>query len=121
MNYLKATEDEIPKMSTNNSQTIKWYIDLSFAVHKDMRSNTGAIITLGKGAIISNSTKQKVNARSLTESKMIAVDNTISKLLSTKRLIEAQGHKVKANIIYQDNTSDMKLELNDKASSGKRI
>jgi hypothetical protein len=34
MNYLKATEDEIPKMSANNSQTIKWYIDSSFAVHK---------------------------------------------------------------------------------------
>jgi hypothetical protein len=61
-----------------------------------------------------------VNAQSSTESKMIAVDNTISKLIWTKRFIEAQGHKIKANIIYQDNTSAMKLELNGKASSGKR-
>jgi hypothetical protein len=48
MNYFKATDGEIPKMSTNDCQTIKWYIDSSFAEHKDMRSHTGAIMTLGK-------------------------------------------------------------------------
>jgi hypothetical protein len=42
---------------------------------------------------------------------MIAVDNMIAKLLWMKKFIESQGHKVKANIIYQDNTSAMKLEL----------
>jgi hypothetical protein len=68
-------------MSANNTQTIKWYVDLSFAVHKDMRSYTGAIMTFGKGAIILDSTKQKVNARSLTKSKIIAADDTISKVL----------------------------------------
>ena len=40
-------------------------------------------MTLGNGAIISDSTKQKVNARSSTESEMIAVDNTLSKVLWT--------------------------------------
>jgi hypothetical protein len=77
-------------------------------------------MTLNKGAIISDLTNQKVNAQSLMESKMITVDNTISKLLWTKHFIEAQGHKVKANMIYQHNTSEMKLELNGRASSGKR-
>lgn len=51
---------------------------------------------------------------------MIAADNTILKVLWTKRFIKAQGHKVKANIVYQDTTSAMKLEMNGKASSGKR-
>jgi hypothetical protein len=74
-------ENDIPKMSADDSQTIKWDIDLLFAVHKDMRSHNGAIMTLGIGAIISKSTKQKVHAKSLTESKIIAVNNTISKLL----------------------------------------
>jgi hypothetical protein len=119
MNYIHATREDITKMSANNTQTIKWYVDLSFAVHKDMRSHTGAIMTLGKGAMSLDSTKQKVNARSLTKSEMIAVDNMISKVLWTKRFIEAQEHIVKANIVYQDNTSAMKLEMNGKASSGK--
>jgi hypothetical protein len=81
INYLQVTRNSIAKMSAKNTQTIKWYIDSFFAVHKDMRSHTGAIMTLGKGAIISNSIKQKVNARSSTESKMIAADNTILKVL----------------------------------------
>jgi hypothetical protein len=85
-----------------------------------MRSHTRAIMTLGHGAVISDSTKQKVNARSSMESKMITVEDTLSKLCWTKRFIQAQGHQVKANIVYQDNTSEMKLELNGKASSGKR-
>jgi hypothetical protein len=120
LNYLKATKDDIVKMSADDSQTIKWYVDSSFAVHKDMRGHTGAIMTLGTGAIISDSTKQKVNARSSTESEMIAADDMISKILWTKRFIEAQGHQVSANIVYQDNSSAMKLEMNGKASSGKR-
>jgi Reverse transcriptase (RNA-dependent DNA polymerase) len=120
MNFLKATKGDVARMSADDTQTIKWYVDSSFAVHKDMRSHTGAVMTLGRGAIISDSTKQKVNARSSTESEMVAADDTISKVLWTKRFIEAQGHKVNANIVYQDNTSAMKLENNGKASSGKR-
>jgi hypothetical protein len=32
---------------------IKWYVDVSFAVHPDMQSHTGATMTLGKGAVYS--------------------------------------------------------------------
>ena len=120
VDYMKVTKDKISSMSADDTQTIRWYVDSSFAVHKDMRSHTGAIMTLGRGAIISDSTKQKVNARSSTESEMIAVDDTLSKILWTKRFIEAQGHAIKENIVYQDNTSAMKLEMNGKTSSGKR-
>ena len=120
VDYLKNTKDKVSSMSADDTQTIKWYVDSSFAVHKDMRSHTGAIMTLGQGAIISDSTKQKVNSRSSTESEMVAVDDTLSKILWTKRFIEAQGHAIKENIVYQDNTSAMKLKMNGKTSSGKR-
>ena len=107
-------------MSTNNTQTIKQCVDSSFAVHKDMKSHTSAIMTINNRAIISDSTQQKVNARSSTESNMVTAHNTITKVLQTKHFIEAQGHKVKANIVYQNNTSAIILEMSDKASSGKR-
>ena len=51
---------------------------------------------------------------------MIGVDDIISKVLWTKLFIEAQGFKVKMNIIYCGNQSSMKLEANGKASSGKQ-
>jgi hypothetical protein len=74
--------------------------DSFFADHKEMRSHTRAVMTLGHGAFILDLTKHKVNAKSSTESKMIAVDDMIAKLFWTKKFIEAQGHKVKANIVY---------------------
>ena len=49
---------------------------------------------------------------------MVAADDTILKVLWTKHFIEAQEHKVKVNIVYQNNTSAIKLEINDKAISG---
>jgi hypothetical protein len=43
------------------------------------------------------------------------VDDVVSKVLWTNLFIEAQNNKVNTNIIYQDNTSSMKLEENGKA------
>jgi hypothetical protein len=54
------------------------------------------------------------------ESELIGVDDKIAKLLWTKRFLESHAFLVKLNIIYQDNTSTMKLERNGKESSGKR-
>ena len=81
VNYLKVTKDKVTSMSADNTQTIKWYVDSSFAVYKDMRNHTGAIMTLGQGAITLDLTKQKVNARSSIESKMIVVNDTLFKIL----------------------------------------
>lgn len=47
---------------------IKWWVDASFAVHPDMRSHTGATMTLGKGSPFSLSTKQKLNTQELDRS-----------------------------------------------------
>ena len=45
-----------------NMQSIKWYVDAVFAVHKDFKSHTGGATMLGSGSISSMSMKQKVNA-----------------------------------------------------------
>jgi hypothetical protein len=106
-------------VEANDTNTLTWYIDTAFTVPPDMKSHTGAVFTMGKGAIIGSSTKQKVNSRSSTESELIGVDNKITKILWTKRFLEWQEFMVKLNIIYQDNTSTIKLEENGKESSGK--
>ena len=97
--YLRSTRDLVLRMQADNLNVIKWYVGGAFAVHKDMKSHTGAIFTLGKGAIISDSMKQKVNTRSSTEAEMVAIDDKISKVIKTTRFIEHQGFEVKLNII----------------------
>jgi hypothetical protein len=119
MNFLKATQDDVTTMSADDTASVKWHVDASFAPHEDMKSHTGATMTLGSGTISSISTKQKVNSRSSTEAELIGVDDVISKVLWTTLFIKAQGFDV-ATTIYRDNTSSMKLEANGKSSSGKR-
>jgi hypothetical protein len=119
LSFLKGTIDDVLTLEADDTQTLKWYIDAAFAVHTDMKSQTGAIFTLGKGAVSSSSTKQKVNSRSSTESELNGLDDKVSKILWTKRFVECQGFEVK-NIVLQDNTSTMKLALNGKESCGKR-
>jgi hypothetical protein len=120
LGFLKHTKEDILTLEADNTQTLTWHIDAAFAVHHDMRSHTGATFTLGKGAIMADSTKQKVNSRSSTESELNGIDDKIGKIIWTKKFIEHQGFEVKLNVIYQDNTSTIKLAENGKTSSGKR-
>ena len=55
-----------------------WSIDASFAVHMDMKSQTGYCLTLGMGSPILGSQSQKINTRSSTESELVGVDDVIS-------------------------------------------
>jgi Reverse transcriptase (RNA-dependent DNA polymerase) len=120
MEFLKRTRDDVLTLEANSYGKITWYLDAAFGVHNDYKSHTGAVMTLGKGCIQSVSTKQKVNSRSSTEAELISMDDILSKVLWTKLFMQEQGCKIIENVIYRDNTSAMKLEMNGKTSSGKR-
>jgi hypothetical protein len=120
IDFLKETIDVIPSMTIDDKKSIKWYVDAALAVHKDFKSHTSAVMSMGNGIISSVSTKQKVSSRSSTEAEFIAVDDVVSKVLWTKLFLEKQGYKIEVNVIYRDNESSMKIERNGKSSSGKR-
>ena len=50
---------------------LKLWVDAAYAVHDDMKSHTGGATTLGHGAIMCKSTKQKLNTKSSTEAKVV--------------------------------------------------
>ena len=107
-------------LETDGSGCIYWWVDADFAVHNDMRSHSGGVLSLGKGAIYGASKKQKLNTKSLTEAKLIAVDDLMSQILWTRYFLQAQGFEVNDNILFQDNQITMKLAKNGRASSRKR-
>lgn len=45
MNFLKATQDNVARISCGSTGTIKWHIDVAFAIHNDMKSHTGGTVT----------------------------------------------------------------------------
>jgi hypothetical protein len=59
----------------------KWYVDAAFGVHPDFKSQTGATMTMGKGAIFSISRKQKLNTRSSTEAELVAADDVVGSIV----------------------------------------
>ena len=120
MKYLNGTREKVLTLSIDNLRVIKWYVDASFAVHPDFKSHTGATMTMGRGAIISSSRKQKLNTRSSTESELVGVDDIIVLILWTKLFLDWMGYVVEKNILYQDNKSSILLEQNGKKSSSKR-
>ena len=77
-------------------------------------------MSLGKGAIISTSIKQKMNTKSLTETELIAADDLMPHILWMNYFLNWQGYNAKETILYKDNKSEILLDKNGKKSSSKR-
>ena len=81
MNFLKATAADCLIIEMDGSGKAVCGIDAAHAVHPDARSHTGMSMKMGKGAITSMSSKQKLNTRSSTEAEVVAVDDCMSQVL----------------------------------------
>ena len=118
--YLRGTKELVLTLRANVDGIVRWWIDASYAVHNDMKGHTGATLSLGKGCIYSGSWKQRIVARSSTESELVGVYDVLPQVLWTKQFLEEQGWLNSATVVYQDNTSSILLERNGRGSSTKR-
>ena len=76
--YIRETIHLPLLIEWDESGVLTWSVDASFAVHQDMRSHTGAALTMGKGSLISMSVKQKINTKSSTEAELVGVDDAMN-------------------------------------------
>ena len=120
MKYLNGTRNLVVTLHADKLNILKWYVDTSFAVHTDFRSHTGVAMTMGKGALMSMSRKQKLNTKSSTISELVGADDATTIMLWTKIFMEEQCYKIDENILYQDNKSAILLEKNGRKSAGKQ-
>jgi hypothetical protein len=120
MKYLRGSLYNPLILEADDMSVVKWWAFASFAVHPDMKSHTGGIMTLGKRAIYGTSTRQKINTKSLTEAELVGLNDVMPQILWTQYFLEAQGYGVKESIVYQDNKSTIHLAENGRALSGRR-
>ena len=117
MKYLMKTRHLNINLGVTGEMSITAYVDASFAVHPDMRSHTGVMVTLGKGALYSRSSKQKLNTKSSTESELVALSDALPQVLWFQRFLCAQGYPELPAHIWEDNESTITLAKTGKSCS----
>ena len=98
------------KLKAEKTSCLKFYADAESAVHLYFKLHTGATLTMGKVSITSVSQKQKLDTKINTKAELVGADDASSLMLWTTCFLEAQGYKVKQNILYQDNKSTIPLQ-----------
>ena len=63
--------DMLRTISENNLSMFKTWVDAAYGVHLNMKSHTGGCLSFGTGVMIAKSSKQKLNAKSSTESEVV--------------------------------------------------
>ena len=120
LGYLKDTMDLCLTLQSNDMSVIKYWTDAAYGVREDFKSQTGAVMSFGRGGMMTKSTKQKLNTKSACEAELVGASDMIPQLLWTRYFLNEQGYNIKEAILYQDNQSAILLQKNGRASSGKR-
>ena len=109
ISYMQETAKLDLLLGITRALQVSVYIDASFAVHEDMKSLSGTVITLGYGAYYTKSTAQKLNTTSSCEAELVALSKGMQQALWSQAFIEAQcGTKCPIKV-YQENQSTIKL------------
>jgi hypothetical protein len=98
LSYLKGSSDISLTLVCDKLDKLSWYIDGSYASHKDMRGQTGAVLTTGECSVLFKSCKQKVNTRSSTKTELIAVDDILPTVQWAKSFMAEKGYELETEI-----------------------
>ena len=120
LEYLYGTYDLALILGADDIQTMYTFVDASFAVHGDMKSHTGGVITFGRGGIACKSAKQKLVTKSSTEAELVGASEYLPSTIWVQHFLEAQGFPLRQSYLEQDNQSAMRLEQNGRGSASQR-
>jgi Reverse transcriptase (RNA-dependent DNA polymerase) len=118
LEYIKSTLDFEYTIGADDIGRMRTWVDAAFAVHPDMKSHTGGVISFGTGGLATKSWKQKIVTKSSTEAEWVGASDYLPHPIWVKYFLEAQGYKVAENYFEQDNESAIKLERNGRTSAG---
>jgi hypothetical protein len=121
LEYLNGTLDLKRTLGADDLSSIQTWVDASYAVHPDMKSHTGGVISLGTGGLLCKSTKQKLNTKSSTEAELVGATDYLPNTIWSKFFLEAQGHGIISNTFEQDSVSATRFEKNGRSSAGKQL
>jgi hypothetical protein len=119
LKYLNGSKELLLTLSADGSMIVQASIDASFAVHYDGKGQTGAVISIGAGAVFAKSTKQKLVAKSSTESELIGLTDGLTQVIWTRNFLMEQGYHQQPAEIDQDNKSTIILSEKGRSTSAR--
>ena len=81
MKYLQCTMNYKLSLSANLPIETIWWVDAAYASNEEMHSQTGGVLSMGKGSVYSTSAKQKLVARSSTKAELIGIHDVIPQVV----------------------------------------
>ena len=97
------------------TQILTW-IDAAYAVHDNMRSHMGGLISLGVGIVHGKSAMEKINTKSSTEAELVGTSEYLPYNIWFLHFMRAQGYEIRSNTIFQDKKSAILMERNGRNS-----
>jgi len=116
LSWLKQTKDDVRIIRAKSVQELYTWVDAAFAVHNNMRSQTGGAMSFEYGMIHCRSNKQKLNTKSSTEAELVGTSEYVPFSILMALYMEAQGYKLSKSILFQDNESAIKIVINGRDS-----
>jgi hypothetical protein len=118
LEYIHGSMDLVYTIGADSLGECRTWVDASYAVHPDMKSHTGGVMSFGTGGLVCKSSKQKLNTKSSTEAELVGASDYLPNTIWVKNFMQAQGYDITENIFEQDNESAIKLEKNGRMSAG---
>jgi hypothetical protein len=120
LKYINDTKHLGIILEPDKDMTIISHIDASYAVHGDMRSHAGTVISIGKGPVYTKSSKIKLMVKSSTEAEVVAASDGCTQVIWCREFLLAQGdgqYTEKPAVLYQDNKSAIHLLEHESSTS----
>ncbi len=117
LRYLYGIIDMERIVGGNDLLKLYTWIDAAYAVHNDMKSQTGGCMSFSTGMVHGRSSKQKLNTKSSTESELVGMSDYVPYTLWMKNFMKGQGYHIVESNVYQDNhQSAIRMEQNGRNS-----
>ena len=112
LGYIQSTPGaSIMFMPGEKGITLALYVDASYGVHPDGKSQSGATLIVGDhGPVFIKSAKQTIVAKSSTEAELVATSDSANQLIYARLVLDGLGYpQSEPSVLYQDNMSTMAL------------
>ena len=88
LEYVNGTLDVEYVVGADNVGRMWTWVDAAYAVHPEMRSHTGGVISFGRGGLVCKSSKQKINMKSSTEAEFVGAKSYLPNTIWVKFIYE---------------------------------